>query len=126
MDQPLRVLHLEDNELDAELIALTLGNAGLAARITRVGSREAYLAAVSAGGFDVVLSDFSLPGFDGLAALAALRKQDEETPFIFISGTIGEDRAVHPLRQGATDYILKDRLSRRPPALEPSLAERPA
>ena len=124
MNEQLRVLHLEDNETDGELVARALARAGIDADITRVEHRAAFLSAVEQRHFDLVLSDFSLPDFDGLSALTAFRKRDRLTPFIFVSGTIGEERAVQALRDGATDYILKDRLSRLPSALARSLDER--
>ncbi len=123
MERSLRILHLEDSAIDGELVALALAQAGLDANITRVGTRKDFIEALRKGGFDLVLSDFSLPQFDGYYALSMFRERDAETPFIFVSGTIGEDRAVQALRQGATDYVLKDRLQRLPSALQRSLEE---
>ena len=120
----LGILHLEDNEADAELVALQLSRQPWRLRITRVETRAEFAAALGRPGFDVILSDFSLPDFDGLSALATVRRQDTETPFIFVSGTIGEERAVQALHAGATDYVLKDRLSRLPAAIERALQER--
>jgi PAS domain S-box-containing protein len=123
MERSLRILHLEDSAIDGELVALALAQAGLDADITRVGTRKDFIEVLRRGDFDLVLSDFSLPGFDGFSALSTFRERDAETPFIFVSGTIGEDRAVQALRQGATDYVLKDRLQRLPSALQRSLEE---
>jgi PAS domain S-box-containing protein len=120
----LRILHLEDNELDGELIRLSLEKGGLAASVTRVDTREAFVARLGDGAFDLIVSDFSLPGFDGLSALRLVRERDREVPFLFVSGTIGEEKAVAALRDGATDYILKDRLSRLPAAVRRCVAER--
>jgi PAS domain S-box-containing protein len=120
----LEILHLEDNEVDGELIAEVLHGAGIAVNITRVDTGAAFLATLERARFDLILSDFALPDFDGLAALAAVRERETATPFIFVSGTIGEDRAVESLRRGATDYILKDRPNRLVAAVERALAER--
>jgi PAS domain S-box-containing protein len=121
---PIRVLHLEDDLDDGQLVAIALEKAGLSPQITRVTTRDGFVSAFRPGGYDLILSDFSLPDFDGLSALSHVRAQDTETPFIFVSGTIGEDRAVGALRDGATDYILKDRLSRLVAAVKRSLEER--
>jgi len=123
VDGPLRILHLEDNDSDGELVARALRKTGLPLEIYRVETRADFVSALDRR-FDLILSDFSLPDFDGLSALSTVRDRDGDTPFIFVSGTIGEDRAVEALRHGATDYILKDRLSRLPAALERSLGER--
>jgi len=124
METPLRILHLEDNDVDAEFVRLTLEQAGVDPSITRVDSRDAFLAEVRGKTYDVIISDFSLPGFDGLSALRLVRQERIDTPFIFVSGTIGEEKAVAALRDGATDYVLKDRLSRFPEAVRRCLAER--
>ena len=120
----LRILHLEDNELDGEVIRLSLEQAELVSDITRVDTRDAFLSQLHQKPFDLIVSDFSLPGFDGLSALRLVREKKFDTPFIFVSGTIGEERAVAALREGATDYVLKDRLSRLPEAIRRSVAER--
>jgi PAS domain S-box-containing protein len=78
--------------------------------------------ALEEGGFDVILSDYSLPGFDGLSALSMARVHFPETPFLFLSGTIGEERAVEALKRGASDYILKDRPTRLIPAIRQAFA----
>jgi two-component system, cell cycle sensor histidine kinase and response regulator CckA len=124
VEQRIKVLQLEDNEADGELISVALERAGLILEVTRVERRAAFLLALEAGGFDLILSDFSLPDFDGLSALSAVRQRDYETPFIFVSGTIGEERAVEALRNGATDYVLKDRLSRLPAAIRRAIQDR--
>jgi two-component system cell cycle sensor histidine kinase/response regulator CckA len=126
MEQHVRVLQLEDNEADSELVALALRRAGILFDLTRVEREATFLAALERGGFDLIVSDFSLPDFNGLAALARVRARDQDTPFIFVSGTIGEERAVEALRNGATDYILKDRLSRLPEAVRRALQDREA
>jgi signal transduction histidine kinase len=108
----LRILHLEDNKADAELIEATLQEAGISLNIERVASRESFSNALVTKPYDLILSDFSLPQFDGLAALAVARQTCPEIPFIFVSGTIGEERAVDSLKRGAADYVVKDRLQR--------------
>lgn len=120
----LRILHVEDSELDAELCWRELERAGLKLVAKRVWSKEAFEAALTEFVPDLVLCDFSLPGaFNGLAALDALREKEEATPFILVSGTIGEDRAVEAMRRGATDYVLKDRMERLGPVVRRALQE---
>jgi PAS domain S-box-containing protein len=119
----LSVLHLEDNENDAELIQATLKSADIQAEFNRVQSRDEFIAALRQHDFDLVISDFSLPSFDGKNALEIARSISPDIPFIFVSGTIGEDRAVESLLLGATDYVLKDRLSRLVPAVRRALQE---
>lgn len=113
----LRILHLEDSADDAELVCLTLKREGIDFHVHRVASKVAFEAALAAATYSIILSDFSLPAFDGLAALELAQKIAPETPFLFLSGTIGEDRAVESLKCGAADYILKDRLQRLAPAI---------
>jgi signal transduction histidine kinase len=108
----LRILHLEDNRADAELVEATLESEGVPFQIERVASREAFQIALQNNQYDIILSDFSLPQFDGLSALSLARKVTPDTPFLFLSGTIGEERAVDSLKNGAADYILKDRVQR--------------
>jgi PAS domain S-box-containing protein len=107
----VRILHLEDDDMDAELIEATLG-AGVDCELRRVVTRADYLAALEEGGFDVILADYALPAFSGPAALTAARALRPELPFIFLSGTLGDEGAVDTLKAGATDYVLKDHLSR--------------
>ena len=89
--------------------------------MVRIETREEFVAAMERGGFDLILADYSLPSFDGLSALAIARKTRPEVPFIFVSGAIGEEFAIETLKSGATDYVLKDRLSRLPTAIERAL-----
>ena len=119
----LRILNLEDNANDAEL-----NNAMISARwphceLVRVESREAFAAALDEGNFDLILSDYTMPGFDGREALALARTKRPEIPFLFVSGTIGEDAAIEALKNGATDYVLKHRLMRLIPAVDRALCE---
>lgn len=123
MTPRLRILHLEDSEADAELAAARLAADGLACDIVRVDNRADLLAALDGGGFDLVLADYSLPAFDGLTALRLVRERAPELPVILLSGTLGEDTAVEALKNGATDYLLKDRIVRLGSALRRALEE---
>jgi signal transduction histidine kinase len=113
---PVRVLQVEDSEMDAELIAMQLQDAGLEAEFLRVDSGEALHQAISDFRPDLVLSDLSMPGFSGHEALRIVRERASSVPFIFVSGTMGEETAVQALQQGASDYILKDKTARLPAA----------
>jgi two-component sensor histidine kinase len=118
----IRILLLEDSDLDAELIAGHLRKGHVAHEIRRVTTREDYVAALS-GEYDLILADYSLPSFDGLSALAIAHERTPETPFIFVSGTLGEEIAIESFKRGATDYVLKQRLVRLPAAVTRALAE---
>src|SRR5580692_2611104 len=98
MKPTLRILHLEDNQTDAQLVREMLDAEGIDCAVTCVKTREAYEAALDTEGFDLILTDFSLPKFDGLSALALAREKRPETPMIFISGTMGEEAAVRCLQ----------------------------
>jgi PAS domain S-box-containing protein len=121
VQRSLRILHVEDNDADAELIRALLLAEWPDCSITRVETRPEFEAAVKQDGFDIFLSDFSLPRFDGLTALEIARQHDTATPFIFISGTIGEERAVEAMQRGAMDYVLKDRPARLVPSIRRAL-----
>lgn len=108
----IRVLHLEDAELDAELVRETLRVAGIDCEITVVQTRDDFVRHLFDAKWDVILADYSLPGFDGLEALKLTVKISAETPFIFVTGTLGEDTAVESLKSGATDYVLKQGMKR--------------
>ncbi len=123
MTLPLRILHLEDDRHDAELAQAILEADGLECAVTRVDTRADFLAAVERGGFDLILADYSLPGYDGLSALGLVCEQRPEVPVIIVSGTVGEEVAVDSLKHGATDYVLKQRLSRLVPAVRRALRE---
>jgi two-component system cell cycle sensor histidine kinase/response regulator CckA len=112
MTSPLRILHLEDNSNDAEFVRLALEVDALDCEVDRVASKAGFEGALQSKAYDIILSDFSMPGFDGLRALSLSQQLQPEVPFLFLSGTIGEERAVESLRKGAVDYILKDRLMR--------------
>jgi PAS domain S-box-containing protein len=118
----MHLLHLEDSLTDAELIAILIRREWPACDIRHVATVTEYRDALENGGFDLILSDYSLPGFDGLSALSMARAHFPETPFLFLSGTIGEERAVEALKRGATDYIIKDRPTRLIPAIRQAFA----
>ncbi|WP_052215202.1 HWE histidine kinase domain-containing protein [Belnapia sp. F-4-1] len=122
-DGGCRILHLEDSPIDAELVASHLTRAGAVCTIEHVETRDAYAAALAGGGFDLVLADYALPDFNGLAALALARELAPDAPFIFVSGTLGEEAAVEAVKRGATDYVVKQRLARLPVAVERAMAE---
>jgi signal transduction histidine kinase len=119
----LTLLVLEDAPLDAELELEALATAGFACETTLVDGRGAFENAFNTGRYDAVIADYSLPGFTGLAALEYVRRSDNLLPFILVSGTVGEERAIEALRAGATDYVLKDRLARLGPAMRRALAD---
>jgi signal transduction histidine kinase len=113
----MRVLHIEDNPDDAALIHRLLATEWPACRVTRVDTRTTMEAEIAREPVDVILCDFSFPAFDGFEALQVAKHRTPDTPFIFVSGTIGEDRAIEAVRRGADDYILKDRPKRVVPAI---------
>jgi len=112
----LRVLHLEDSELDHELTLAHLARGGLRCEARRVDSEVEFLAALGEE-WDAIISDYNLPGFSGLVALDLLKAEGLDVPFVLVSGEIGEDTAVEAMRNGASDYLLKNNLARLVPAL---------
>ncbi|MEO7931744.1 MAG: response regulator [Chthoniobacterales bacterium] len=123
MKSPLNILHLEDDPQDAALVQAALEAGGIVCATTCVENRVDFLATLKRGGIDLILSDFSLPAFDGLSALEIVRAQWPDIPLIFVSGTLGEERAIDSLKSGATDYVLKERLSRLAPAVRRAMRE---
>jgi len=121
LQRTLRVLHLEDNETDHLLVAEVLRSDGLNCDFVLVKSRAEFIEALNLGKYDLIISDFSLPSYDGLSALSVAHEMNGDTPFVFFSGTIGEDVAVESLRQGAVDYVLKQRPSRLSAAVRRAL-----
>jgi diguanylate cyclase (GGDEF)-like protein len=119
----VRVLLTEDVAADAELEVRELRRAGLRVTSLVVETEETFVQALHDFAPDVILSDFSMPGFDGMAALALVREFAPDVPFVFVSGTIGEEYAIRALKSGATDYVLKTNLVRLPAAVERALAE---
>ena len=123
MDQELHLLILEDSAADAELAVRQLMTAGMDFTWRRVETEAAFRGALRESPHDIILSDYSLPGFDGSAALALAVREAPDTPFIFVSGTIGEERAIEVLKHGAVDYVLKTNLRRLAPAVKRALEE---
>jgi signal transduction histidine kinase len=123
MKSPLHILHLEDDPNDALLVQSMLEAEGIACAATRVQNRDDFVAALEHGGIDLILSDCSLPAFDGMSALRIAHAKCPAIPLIFISGTLGEERAIDSLKSGATDYVLKGRLSRLVPAVRRAMQE---
>jgi len=120
---PLRLLHLEDDPVDAELITTTLIEGGIPCQSQLVDTRQAFVAALKEGRMDLILADYSIPGFDGMTALTLARQHCPDVPFLFVSATIGEELAIDAMHQGATDYVLKQRLGRLVPSVQRALRE---
>ncbi len=123
MTEPLRVLLVEDSATDAKLVVQELKRTGRRIEFERVETADAMSKALDEKAWDLVISDWSLPRFSGPAALAVLKEKNLDLPFIIVSGTVGEDRAVEAMRAGARDYVLKDKLGRLAPAVERELHE---
>jgi two-component system cell cycle sensor histidine kinase/response regulator CckA len=123
MTAPLSLLLVEDNDDDAELILRALRLGGYAPAARRVDSLSGVGAALDEGGWDVIVCDYGLPTCNGLDVLRTVRQRDWDTPFVFVSGTIGEDTAVKAMRAGAQDYILKGNLKRLEPAITRELRD---
>jgi len=123
LKSPLHILHLEDDPNDAALVCSALEAGGIRCATTCVQTRQDFVAALEAGGLDLILSDYSLPAFDGLSALEIVRDRWPDIPFIIVSGTLGEEQAIDSLKSGATDYVLKERLSRLAPAVRRAMRE---
>ncbi|MFA6957735.1 MAG: response regulator [Thermoanaerobaculia bacterium] len=123
MSEPLRVLVIEDSESDAALVVRQLEHAGHAPSWRRVDGEESLRDALGAERWDVVISDYRLPGFDAARALTIVRAVERDLPFIVVSGTIGDETAVALMKAGAQDYLRKENLTRLAPAVERELAE---
>jgi len=123
MNTGLHILQLEDDKLDALLIQHLLTQEGVEADYEVVEDREAYLKKLQSQTFDCILADYTLPSFDAMSALALARQHQPDTPFIIVSGTIGEEFAIESIKAGATDYVLKNKLKRLVPALSRALQE---
>src|SRR5207302_4270912 len=121
MSSPRRLLLLEDNPLDAELIRRSLIREWPACEVILVSTEAGFTTALEGTHFDLILSDYLIPSFHGLAALASAREKSPQTPFIFLSGAINDEVAVESLKAGATDYVLKDRPARLVPAIQRAL-----
>ena len=121
LKRPVRVLHLEDNENDHLLVSEMLRESGLQCEFALAKNRDEFAKALKRGPYDLIISDFTLPSYDGASALALAREMCPETPFVFFSGTIGEEAAVEGLKSGAADYVLKQRPTRLAPAIRQAL-----
>ncbi len=123
MKSPLCILHLEDNPNDAELVKAMLIDNRISCEVTKVETKETFTASLERERFDLILADYSLPGFTGLEALKLAVTIQPNIPFIFVSGTIGEEFAVLTLHMGAMDYVLKNNLVRLPAAVRRAITE---
>ena len=123
MTSPLRILLLEDDQTDATLIRELLEADGIVCAVTHAQTRGEYLSALEVPTINLILADYKLPSFDGLAALKLAQSMRPDLPFIFVSGTLGEDIAIEALKIGATDYVLKSRLSRLAPSVKRAMRE---
>jgi PAS domain S-box-containing protein len=123
MKDALNILNLEDNSMDAELIQAMVSARWPDSHFTRVETGEDFAAMLEKGGLDLILSDYSMPSFDGRRALELARQKCPDVPFLFVSGTIGEDWAIEALKNGATDYVLKERMVRLIPAVDRALRD---
>jgi len=124
MNSKIRILHLEDNALDSQLILENLKNYGLNCELVRAETRKAFLSALSKDKIDIILSDYSLPQFDGFSALALVQESHSQIPLIFVTESLGEEKAVESLQKGAADYISKSRLFKLGPAIQRILKEK--
>lgn len=123
MDSILRILHVEDSKNDAELILTSLTAEGFLCNVTLVENKDDFIQKVEQHPFDLILCDYNLPSIDGKSVLDIALKLCPQTPFIFVSGTIGEARAIETLKRGATDYVLKNDLRRLGPVVKRALRE---
>jgi len=123
MKAKVRILNLEDSAADSELIQVWLEAAGVECAVVRVETEADYLRALEEEGVDLIVADLALPSFDGASALELARRHRPEIPFIFFSGTMGEDAAIESFRKGATDYVLKQRPARLVAAVQRALQE---
>jgi PAS domain S-box-containing protein len=123
MAQELRILHLEDDPRDTDLMVAALRDAGINCEVVRVDTRDDFVTKLADQRFDVVVSDVSVPGFDGIAAQAVWQQQRPTIPFIFLSGTFGEEIAIERLKEGATDYVLKNWMDKLPTVVRRAVRE---
>jgi two-component system cell cycle sensor histidine kinase/response regulator CckA len=123
LKSPLHILHLEDDPSDVALVQSSLEAEGITCVTTCVQNRDDFVAALEQGGIDLILSDFSLPAFDGFSATEIVRAKWPAIPLILVSGTLGEELAIDALKSGATDYVLKQRLTRLVPAVRRAMHE---
>src|SRR5215813_5152694 len=123
MSVPFRLLIIEDSQDDVELLLREVRRAGFAPESLQVDTADSLKAALDGEAWDIILADFSLPHFSGTEALTIVRQRGLDTPFIFVSGSIGEDTAVRAMKAGAQDYLIKGNLRRLGPAIERELRD---
>src|SRR2546428_5195830 len=123
--RPIKALLLEDNTRDVALVTALLEQEGLECDLHHVTTGEEFAVALKKGSFDLIISDYSLPSFNGFAALALRQEVAPDVPFVLFSGTIGEEPAVESLKRGATDYVIKQRPERLGPAVRRAVQEGP-
>src|ERR1700722_7988225 len=123
MKSLLRILYLEDDPRDAELVQETLANDGIGCHVTRIETEADFIASLEEGGFDLILADYTLPSFDGLSALKIAQQKWAHLPLIFVSVPLGEEVATEANKIGATDYVFKTRLSRIVSSVQRALRE---
>jgi len=123
MNKELRILILEDVPTDTELVEYELRKAEISFTSKRVETREDFIKALEEYAPDLILSDHTLPSFDGMEALKIAKEKSPDVPFIFVTGSLGEEGAIETLKSGATDYVLKDNLSRLAPSVRRALRE---
>ena len=123
VERPLQIVHLEDDPNDKVIVRATLKQQGVHCEVASVSTKDEFVRALERADIDLILSDYGLPGFDGLSALAIASRVQPNTPFILVSGTMGEEAAIESLRGGATDYVLKSRLTRLAPAVRRAVEE---
>jgi PAS domain S-box-containing protein len=123
MGHALHILHLEDDPSDSELMIATLHAQGIECEVVRVDTREAFLRELHDRRYDIVISDVSMPAFDGISAQKLWQEQRPHIPFIFLSGTFGEEVAIERLKEGATDYVLKHWIDKLPSVVRRALRE---
>ncbi|MES9979896.1 MAG: response regulator, partial [Candidatus Thiodiazotropha sp. 6PLUC5] len=124
MTHSIKILMLEDNPFDAELIERILHKSGLIFEIKRIETEVLFLQSLITFQPDLILSDYNLPHYNGFKALLAVQALEQDIPFIFVTGAIGEEASVKMLKQGAVDYILKDRLARLPEAVNRAIEDK--
>jgi len=124
MWKKIKILHLEDNSFDEELIKITLNTDILNINIKCIHTKDDFINNLKKNKYDLILADYDLPSFDGLSALKIAKRNYPDIPFIFVSGAIGEELAIELMKNGATDYVLKDRLERLIPSIKRAFNER--
>ncbi len=123
MENPINILHLEDNETDAYIVQITLKKSGILHQYQTVDNKNDFINSLNNNSINIVLSDYSLPVYSGKEALEYIKTNFPEIPFVFVSGTMGEEAAIESLLNGATDYVLKNRIEKLPSAVTRAIKE---